>query len=152
MSGMKALGRVYNIVAAASGKPINISQCSGIGFLAVAATTATASLSFQCSTAYSGGTTTDLTPGNGFGQPATWYKQTAGDGTGAWSAQTASWTTKVLTIGATAGNVSYVDFLVSELADTYDYIVCTATNASLVAILYDLNVQRTPANLLIVGS
>jgi hypothetical protein len=41
---------------------------------------------------------------------------------------------------------------VSELADTYKYLKVTATNASLVAITYDLTVARTPANLRILSS
>ena len=40
----------------------------------------------------------------------------------------------------------------SELADTYDYINATETDAtSVVAFLHDLTVQRNPANLQILG-
>ncbi len=147
MAGMRALGRVYNLVPAASGVPVSLKNCSGIGLLAAAATTATTSLAFTAAKTF-GGTYVAVTPGNGFGQPATWYQATA-PGTAAWTAQAASWASNVLTIGATSGYASYVDFLVSELADQYDYLKVTAVNASLVAITYDLNVQRTPANLAI---
>jgi len=148
---MRALGRVYNIVPGASGAKIDLTQCSGVGFLAVASTTATTSLTF---TAYPGfsGSVANVTTANGFGQPATWYQQVSSGGAAAWTAQTASWASNVLTIGATAGYASYVDFLVSELADTYDYLVATAVNCTLTAILYDLDVQRTPQNLKIIAS
>jgi len=49
----------------------------------------------------------------------------------------------------TTSAVFYVDFLVSELADTYDYINVTVSGSGCtlpVALLYDLTVQRTPAN------
>jgi hypothetical protein len=152
MAGRKALGRNYNFVPVASGKPFSVQQCSTIGFLAVAATTATTSLTFTASTAFTGGTTVNYTPANGFAQPAVWYRQTVGDGTAAWTAVPAVWTTNVLTIAATAGQVSYVDILVSQLADLYCYLTCTAINASLTAIVTDLLVQRTPENLKILGA
>lgn len=145
MAGMRALGRVYNVIPGASGVGISLKDCSGIGLLAVAATTATTSLAFTAAKTF-GGSYVAVTPANGFGQPGTWYQATAA-GTAAWVAETASWASNVLTIGATSGYVSYLDFLVSQLADQYDYLKVTAVNASLVAIKYDLNVQRTPANL-----
>jgi hypothetical protein len=147
MAGMRALGRVYNLVPGASAVPISLKNCSGIGLLATASTTATTSLAFTAAKTF-GGSYVAVTPANGFGQPSVWYQATAA-GTAAWTAQTASWASNVLTIGATSGYVTYVDYLVSELADQYDYLKVTATNASLVAITYDLNVQRTPANLAI---
>jgi hypothetical protein len=151
MAGRKALGRNYNFVPVASGKPFSVQQCSTIGFLAVAATTATTSLTFTAAQSFAG-TPLAMTPANGFNQPAVWYRQTVGDGTAAWTAQAASWAANVLTIGATAGYVSYVDILVSQLADLYCYLTCTAINASLTAIVTDLLVQRTPENLKILGA
>jgi hypothetical protein len=147
MAGMRALGRVYNPIPGASGLAISLKNCSGLGLLAVASSTATTSLAFTAAKSY-GGSYVAVTPANGFGQPSQWYQATAA-GTAAWTAQAASWASNVLTIGATSGYVSYVDYLVSELADQYDYLKVTATNASLVAIQYDLLVQRTPANLAI---
>jgi hypothetical protein len=145
MAGMRALGRVYNVVPGASGLAICLKDCSGIGLLATASTTAATSLAFTAAKTYSG-STVNVTPGNGFGQPAYFY-EAAATGVDAWVKTTASWASNVLTIGATAGNVSYVDYLVSELADGYDYLIVTATNATLTALLYDLTVQRTPENL-----
>lgn len=150
MAGMRALGRVYNLTPAASGVPISLKNCSGLGLLAVASSTTTTTLTFTAAKTF-GGSYVAVTPGNGFGQPPTWYQATAA-GTAAWTAVAASWASNVLTIGATSGYVSYLDFLVSELADQYDYLKVTAANASLTAIQYDLTVQRTPANLAIASA
>ena len=93
-----------------------------------------------------GGTTTTWTTAHGFGQPGTYYYRSAA--TAAWTAAATSWSSNTVTLSATSGYISYVDFLVSELADTYDYIKVSAGASSTVhAILYDLTVQRTPANL-----
>jgi hypothetical protein len=132
------------VIPAASGVALCLKDCSGIGLLATATSTAATSLAFTAATSF-GGTYNNVTPANGFGQPNTWYQRTAP--TAAWAAQAAAWTTNSLAIGGTINYVSYVDFLVSELADQYDYLKVTATNAGLTAILYDLTVMRTPANL-----
>jgi hypothetical protein len=151
MAGMRALGRVYNpMFAGSAAGEVSLRGCSGCGVLAVATSTATTSLTVVAAKSY-GGSTTTWTPGNGFGQPGTWYEQTAA-GTAAWTAQTASWASNVLTIGATNGYVSYVDFLVSELADGFDYIKVTPTNCEIVLLPYDLTVQREPANLAIISA
>lgn len=144
MAGMRALGRVYDVVPAASGVDICLRDCSGVSFVAVATTTAATSLAFAAKTAF-GGAAQPVTPANGFGQPNTWFQRTAN--TAAWTPQNAVWTANSLAVGATINYISQVDYLVSELADTYDYINVTATNASLFVILYDLTVARKPANL-----
>lgn len=146
MAGMRALGRVYDVVPLASGVDICLKDCSGVGFVATATTVAATTLAFTAKPSF-GGTPKNVTPANGFGQPPTWYLRAAA--TAAWAPQAASWSgTGVLTIGGAAiGAMSYVDYLVSELADTYDYLNVTAVNCALTAILYDLNVQRIPANL-----
>jgi hypothetical protein len=148
---MRALGRVYDVVNAPSGVNICLKDVSGIGFMAVNGTSTAAILTVTASTLFSGGTTKNWTTANGFGQPNTYYTRTAN--TAAWVSHTVAseWSSNVFTVGlTTTGLITYVDFLVSELADTYDYINVTVsgTGATLpVAVLYDLNVQRTPANL-----
>jgi hypothetical protein len=149
---MRALGRVYDVVNAPSGVDICLKDCSGIGFMAVNGTTTAAILTVVAKPSF-GGTAKNWTTANGFGQPSTLYTRTAN--TAAWVANSNSptpfWSSNVLTVPlTTTGLISYVDFLVSELADGYDYINVTVsgTGATLpVALLYDLNVQRTPENL-----
>jgi hypothetical protein len=146
---MRALGRVYDVVpgfAAANTITVAMKDCSGIGFALTAAATATATLTVYGATKYSGGTSTAWTPANGFGQPGTYYYRSAP--TAAWTAAAASWSAGAVTLSATSGYTSYLDFLVSELADAYDYITVVAGAACTVhAILYDLTVARKPANL-----
>lgn len=149
MAGMRALGRLYDVVPGlATGNTITVAlkDCSGVGFVMTALQTATATLTVSGLTHYSGGTTTIWTPGNGFGQPGTYYYRSAA--TAAWTAASTSWSSNAVTLSATSGYISYVDFLVSELADSYDYIsVVAGASTTVHAIMYDLTVQRTPANL-----
>lgn len=152
MAGMRALGRRYDVISAPSGIDISLKNCSGIGFMAVNGTSTAAILTVVAKPSF-GGSSKNWTAANGFGLPAKVYTRTAN--TAAWVSRnvTANWSSNALTVPVTTtGLISYVDFLVSELADTYDYINVTVsgTGATLpVAILYDLNVQRTPANLVI---
>lgn len=152
MAGMRALGRQYDVVQNPSGLNICLKDCSGIGFMAVNGTSTAAILTVTASTAFSGGTTDNWTTANGFGLPGTGYTRLTGN-TANWVSQsiTASWSSNALTCPITTTSaVFYVDFLVSELADTFDYINVTISGSGAtlpVALLYDLTVQRKPANL-----
>lgn len=152
MAGMRALGRQYDVVQNPSGLNICLKDCSGIGFMAVNGSSVAAILTVTASTAFSGGTTSNWTTALGFGQPQTAFTRLTGN-TANWVSQGlgSAWSSNVLTNPITTTSaVFYVDFLVSELADTYDYINVTisGSGASLpVALLYDLTVQRKPANL-----
>jgi|SRR5215469_984787 len=146
MAGMRALGRVYDVVSAPSGVDICLKDVSGIGFFAISGSTAT-TLTVVAKPSF-GGAATNWTPANGFGQPNTVFTRTAN--TAAWVSNVASWASNALTMPAANTQFNYVDFLVSELADTFDYINVTiaGTGATLpVAVLYDLNVQRAPQRL-----
>lgn len=152
MAGMKALGRDYDVVASPSGLNICLKDCSGIGFVAVNGTSTAAILTVTASTLFTGGTTDNWTTANGFGQNQTGYTRLTGN-TANWVSQglSAAWSSNVLTCPITTTSaVFYVDFLVSELADTFDYINVTVSGSGAtlpVALLYDLTVQRKPANL-----
>lgn len=146
MSGMRALGRLYDVVPIAAGGTVKVSfkDVAGIGVCAAAASTATTSLTVKIDTSYAGSGTL-IQAVTGASVPDTWYQRTAA--TAAWTKQSASWSSSVLTLGATSGYISYVDFLVSDLPDTYDYISFTTANAAGAVVLYDRLVQRTPENL-----
>lgn len=149
MAGMRALGRVYDVVAptaAATAVTVCLKDCSAVGIVAAVGATATGTLTFTASTSFAG-TYVPVQPSSGFGNPNTWYLRSAA-GTVAWAPQAASWAAGVLTISSTSGANCYVDFLVSELADTYDYLkVLPGAAVTATAMLYDLTVMRTPANL-----
>lgn len=152
MAGMRALGRMYDIVQAPSGLNICLKDCSGISFVAVNGTSTAAILTVTASTLFTGGTTSNWTTANGFGQPQTGYTRLTGN-TAAWVSQNlaSAWSSNVLTVPiSTTSAIFQVDFLVSQLADLYDYINVTVSGSGAtlpVAILHDLTVQRTPPNL-----
>lgn len=145
MAGMRALGRLYDVApagAAATAVIVNLKDCSGVGVLATVGATATGTLTFTAATTF-GGTYEAVDPANGFGNPGTWYSRAAN--TAHWAANTASWASGVLTISSTSGEICYVDFLVSELADKYDYLqVLPGAAVTATLIPYDLTVARTP--------
>ena len=152
MAGMRALGRVYDVLSTPSGIDICVKDCSGIGFMAVNGTTTAAILTVVAKPSF-GGSAKNWTPANGFGLPNTVYTRTAN--TAAWVANAVSsgsgWSSNALTIPlTTTGLISYVDFFTSQFADTYDYINVTVSGTGCTlpaAFLYDLTVARTPANL-----
>lgn len=168
MAGMRALGRVTNVlvnplagtVSAAGGTLVaSFKECSGIEVIAYCGTASGGTLTVTAGTSAAAAVNGETyTTGNGFGQPSVYYTQNVGvlttsrAGTVGWTKQTATWTTNTLPVGG-SGTVSVVDFLCSEMADTYDYIAFTGSaGMSLTAVQYDLTVQRTPANLLSQGT
>lgn len=156
MAGMRALGRLYDVVTSdAAGNTLKVSMknCSGVGVLAVCTTTASSTLTVKAATSYGGsylaaGVTTF---------PAKMYTRVS-TGTAAWTDGSAglSWVTStgVGTIsGATATDAYYFDFLGSYLADTYDYLEVVGSADFQVTLLpYDLTVQRSPLNLTAVAA
>lgn len=148
MAGMRALGRVLDVVNAPSGIDISVKDASGIGFVAVNGTTTAAILTVVAKPSF-GGASTTWTTANGFGQPNTVFTRTAN--TAAWVSNAVTWSTNTLTAPATTtGLISYVDFFTSQFADTFDYINVTVSGTGCtlpMAILYDLTVARKPANL-----
>lgn len=152
MAGMGGLGRVFDVVYTASGNYFSLKNCSGVTLLCKCSSTTTTSIALVAATTYAAGTTANWTTANGFGQTGFWYQNTKNDGTGAWTKQTASWSSNSLTVGATSGYLSAVEIYASQLADGYDYLAVTGTNCTVTAILHDLTVQRAPANLAILGA
>lgn len=148
MAGMRALGRVYDVInpnsTVATAVAFSVKDCSAFSVIATNTSTAQATVGFSAATSYAG-TYTAATTANGFGQPNTWYLRN--DSTASWTKQTANWNANALTVGTTANQVAVVDYLCSELADTYDYVKLAPTNCTIVVLKYDLTVQRKPDNL-----
>lgn len=150
MAGMQGLGRVFNVVHDASGNMINMSGASSVSF--IVKSSGAASLAVVAAKVF-GGSTTNWTTANGFGQTAFFYQEAAVNGTAAWTKQTATWTTNSVALAGTTGYTSVITIYTSQFADTYDYIQVTGTNTTTcVALLHDLTVQRDPVNLAIVGA
>lgn len=150
MAGMRALGRVYDVVPGTGlAQTITVAtmDCSGIGVVLQTIQSSAGSVTVYGCTEFTGGTSTLWESTQSFGLPGTYYHRAVA-ATGNWVAASTSWASGVLSLTATSGTISYVDFLVSEFADTYDYISLVAgASTYMTAILYDLTVQRTPANL-----
>jgi len=152
MAGMEALGRVFDVVYTASGNYFSLKNCSGVTLICKTSSTTTTSVALVAATSFAASTTANWTTANGFGQPSHYYQNAQNNGTGAWTKQTATWTSNSLAIAGTSGYLSVVELFVSQLADTYDYLAVTGTNCTVTALLHDLTVQRTPANLAILGA
>ena len=156
MAGMRALGRLFDVVttdAGANTLKVSMTGCSGVGVLAVCTSTASSTLTVKAAKSYGGsyvaaGVTTF---------PPKMYTRVS-TGTAAWTDGSSglSWATStgVGTVsGATATDAYYFDFLGSYLADGYDYLeVVGSTDFWVTLIPYDLTVQRTPANLVAIAS
>ena len=154
MAGMRALGRVYDVVtgdAAGNTLKVSMKNCSGVGILAVCGDTESSTLTIKAAEAYgdtyyAAGVTTF---------PSVYYSRDTSVGTGAWTLASSGFSTVASTgvvtcAGATATYSYYTDFLCSYLADQYDYLeVIASAGFQVTLIMYDLTVQRTPANLVI---
>ncbi len=152
MAGMEGLGRIIDVVYTASGNYFSMKNASAVSLLVKCSSTTTTSIALVAATTFAAGTTLNWTTANGFGQPSHWYQNTTNNGTAGWTKQTASWASNVLTVGATSGYMSVVEIFTSQFAAGYSYLQVTGTNCSVTAVLHDLDVQRGPANLAILGA
>jgi len=146
---MEGLGRVFNVITTADTHAFSMSECSAVTL--VVASSGASSIALTAATTF-GGSYTNFTTANGFGQTTRWYQSTTAVGTAAWTKQTSVWTTNSLALAATTAYVSAVTIYGSQMADGYKYLKVTCTNGTLVVITHDLTVQRTPANLAILGA
>lgn len=148
MAGMQGLGRVFDVVHDASGNMISFKNASAISFISKSSGSNTLTLTAAKTFA---GTPANWTTANGFGQTGFYYENAGAIGTAAWTKQTASWSSNVLTLG-TSGVVDVVTVYTSQVADGYAYIKGVAAFGDLIAVLHDLTVSRDPRNLAILGA
>jgi hypothetical protein len=135
------LGKYGNVLLAASGVAINMSECVGVAFFGTNDNTYTLTLSTSFGGSYS--------------QPAGWnpithYYTNAdnGAGTSAWSDKVTQAASNVVTIATDIAVC--IHLFGSMVPDTYKYVKCTASSpgdGTLVAVLYELNAPRKPVNL-----
>ena len=150
MAGMQGHGRVFDVVHDASGNMFSMANASAVTF--IVKSSGAASLAVVAAKTF-GGSTTTWTTGHGFGQTSFFDQQAGVDGTHAWTKQTATWTTNSVALAATTGYTSTISIYTSQFADGFQYIQATGTNTTtVIALLHDLTVQRTPANLTILGA
>lgn len=143
MAGMEGLGRVFNVVPAAKTLYINMRDCSAISFICTSANSD--SFNFQEAKDSAGTGVQDL--GAVIKQ---YYVTTDTDGSAAWAKVTQAAADETGTVAT--GSVACVTIFCSMLDDLFDYVSCTASSTgTVIAILHDLTVQRTPANLSLPG-
>ncbi len=145
MAGMEGLGRVFNIVPAAGGLYIAMKDCSAISFVC---TGGSGTSVFNFAEAKDSAATGLQDMGAVIKQ---YYSTSDTDGSVAWSkvTQTAA---DENTVAVANGSVAVFWISCAMLDDGYDYVSCTGTNSgTVIAILHDLTVQRTPANLSLPG-
>lgn len=140
MSEMQGLGRAFNVVPIAAGVGVSMKGCSGITFVCTGNDTFTLTVASTFAGSYA-------TPGNII---TTKYTNTSTAGGAAWVGPTSQSASNAVTIAS--GTVAiYVGQ--NMLTDPAAYLKMTQSSAGLVtAILHDLKVRRTPANLPVVAA
>lgn len=136
MSAMEGLGRVFNVVAAASGIHIPMRDCSGVSFVSfldAGTQTVTLTQGIDGASAVALNTVTKIHKAPGVG--GTWTRVTQA------AAQSFNLTTD-------ATNDSFVLYVSEDdLSDGYNTVCGTAGSGILIAVLHDLKVRRDPRNL-----
>lgn len=136
MAGMRALGRVFDVVPIASGKYISMKNASGVTFVCTGADT------FTVREAQSAA---GLNVQNIPSVITQYYQQAGTDGTNGWTVQTQAGAAAVIQAGA---YTTVIEVFGSMMDDGFPYVYCHAASAGLVtAVLHDLTVQRYPSNL-----
>lgn len=171
---MEALGRLFDVsvgyvnvdlnTSGATGKRVSLKNATGVTFLCVVpATAGTEDLTFdlQQHTASSGGSSADLDSGGVAGSRGIdhFYIKAATTlaGTETWTKVTQSEASEVVVSGATYGAsqcIVAIEVAASQLADGYQYVSVispdpgsTARVVSVLAVLHDLQIKRSPTAL-----
>jgi hypothetical protein len=138
---MDAHGRVFNVHQLADGKWINIKDCGGVAFLCYLAAAAGDTYTLQEATTVTG------TSAQNLACITRWHTCT-GDGSDTWTRRTQAAAATVVTTAVATQNGMVVEVQPEQLSAGFGFVKLTSTGAGLVtALLYDLKVQRRPANL-----
>ena len=137
MSAGYGLGRVFNILTAASGVTIPLTRATGVAFATFEADGSTiATITEVDSTGTNAEQALDVTF-NLFKAPAIG---------GTWTAMAEQDDTVDLGDDAT-NDMMVIHVHAEQLSDGYDGVQCTVDGGILTAVIYDLTVKRNPANL-----
>lgn len=139
MSSILPLGRQYNLTSSVTtaNKRVSLRDCSGIGFVVAGASGATA-VTIQEANAATGGTIQNLAA-------ITEYWTQAATG-GVWTRVVQAAAATATTV-ASAGALLYVFIPQGALSDGFTYLAASHATGTIVYLLGDLDVQRTPSNL-----
>lgn len=140
---MEALGRLINVVPTADAVEVSLRDATGVTFVCVGGNAETFTLA-EATTA-AGGSAQSLSTITHY------YSNTAADGSAAWVKETIAAGAVVTT--TTAKPVAVIEVHGPELSAGFDYLrVSSSSSGTVVAILHDLTMQRTPANLSLPGA
>ena len=135
---MEGLGRVFNVVAVADNVYVPLTDATAVSFVCHLAAGDTYTVT-EATTAAGGGAQVLAT--------VTRFYDSTGTG-GAWTKVTQAAASTVVNDGTAGHDCSVFTISGAELSDGYDYIkVASTSTGTVVAILHDLAVQRTPENL-----
>lgn len=142
------LGRVFNVIAAASGVEIPLTQGTCVSYVHVQGGTGTATLDFQQTDSTNVEADADLNIGTqSAGSENLGSRYYVGpDSGGTWTEKAAT-DANTFTLGGATNDTGVVTVRAEQLADGYDSVKATASAGTLVAIIHELLVQRKPSNL-----
>lgn len=137
---MEGLGRVFNVVPTAADTPwVSMKQCGAVAFIGVGTDTYT----IDQATNAAGGSAANLAVIDHY------YRSTSAAGAAGYTRVNQA---VAATFSATAGGIAIAQINATSLADGFKYLRCTSTGAGLVvAVVYDLEVQRDPTRLVALG-
>jgi hypothetical protein len=143
--GMESLGRGFNWQYLCDGEYVSIKDCGTVAFLCY--------LTGAVGDVY---TLTEATTAAGAGAQnlatVTTYYTSTGDTSDGWTKNTQAVGAAVATAASADENCCVFEVRAEELSDGFDYLAVTSTGAGIVQVLKtDLLVQRTPANLAVMG-
>lgn len=150
MASGDGIGRVLNVVYTATGVDIPLSKAGAVTFLSfLDAGTHTLTFTQTDSTGVNSEIDLNLFTISGVdgsnGVSRIYVTPNAG---GTWTEVTSSASSDNVADGADGTNDCYaVTVRADQLSDGYDQVQCTASSGVVTAIVHDLDVQRTPANL-----
>ncbi len=140
MSSILPLGRLYNglVSVTTTARRVNLKDNSGVGFFVVNASAATTVTINECNAA-SGGTSQLLV--------GTFSYWTQAAGSGVWTLGAGGVNgTSINTIASTSANL-FVYVPQGALSDTFGYLSASHATGTILYVLADLDVKRTPVNL-----
>lgn len=143
MSAILPLGRTHNatVTVTTAVKRVSLRDAAGVMIYLTNSTGATAMTILECNAA-SGGTS-QACPGIPIGT-SYW---TQASGAGVWTANLTTVASQITTSINGAGALHAIYVPGGALSDGFSYVTASHATGTMVLVLADLNVQRTPANL-----
>lgn len=136
-----ALGRLFNYRHLADGGYVNMRDAGGVAFFTYLAAAAGDTFTLQEARTAAGGSAQNLAC-------ITRFHTCTGDGTDTWTLRTQAAAATMVTAASAVQNGACLEIFPEQMSDGFKFLKLTSTGAGLVtAVLFDLEVQRAPANL-----